>query len=152
MKFVYFGVYSDKFGGYEWYWPWNRTKGAYYSHKLDEFFNSKKEMLCALSSELSIPRVEGFTFEGIISEWAKHNLRHGFFVILYDINPETKPSTFWRSLPYREAVHFSKDIVVLKTKDYTEAKRLCYSIPKNFAKAIVIKKGDWVTDNDIDLG
>jgi hypothetical protein len=77
----------------------------------------------------------------MVAAWVKLHCRTGIYVILYDINVEAKPATFWRSIPDKDKTQLLSDVVVLKCKDTNEAKALCDSISKDFAESYAIQDG-----------
>jgi hypothetical protein len=132
-----------------WFWWWRRevldVYGAYYSLIYDLYFYTFREYWIHVGAigEKPTPsqKVTSFGWEEVLRSWARQTLRTGFYVVLYDINIESKPASFWRSVPDRDKIQFTKDLVALRCKSHIQAIELCDSIRTDFAIAIVVADG-----------
>lgn len=121
-----------------WLWWWARISYPFRSLIYDLGFYSFKEYwqhVGRTERPLSISKIRGYPMADMIDAWIKLHCRTGIYVVLYDINVEAKPATFWRSIPDKDKTQLLSDVVVLKCKDTDEMKSLCDSISKDFAQA-----------------
>lgn len=136
-----------------WLWWWKRTNSncPYFSLVYNYWFlNFRQYWLKVGGSERNLPtsKIQGYSMENLISSWIKFNCRTGCYVLLYDINVESKPASFWRTIPDRDKTQLLADVVLLRCKDWDEIQRLCDSITTNFATAAGIKDGHIVYWNE----
>lgn len=92
-------------------------------------------------------RVEGETVMFLISMLTEHYYRFNH-VFLYDINYESKPPVFWRTLGYHTAVKFQEDVVILNCKTKEEAEGIANTIDRSFARAVAFSNSELVADNE----
>ena len=59
-------------------------------------------------------------------------------VILYDINPGAKDSSFWSKMPALDVAIFRNDIVIMLCESLQEAEKITKSLNSNFAKSIIV--------------
>lgn len=139
-----------------WYWPWVRPSFKYegisetYKYKslnLDQEFTDFEKYEFAVDKNSIKGKVEGFVFTDLLYSWMKVKLRHGHFVVLYDINVSSKSTSFWTRIPSRYQKELVKDVVILRCKDKREVIHLCQSIEENFATAIGVSNGDLIAFN-----
>ena len=91
--------------------------------------------------------VEGFSFEAIVHNWVREAFKEEVVILLLDVNPGMKPSSFWKKLPLESAEQFLEDVVILFPKDLSEAQRICESLTVDFAQCFVYYKGDILGTN-----
>lgn len=133
-----------------WLWPWNRSyKRKFQSLIYDTEFKSLKDYWIHVgqqdrpdSYKRVKGKVSGFPLKEAIEDWIKFNLRTGCHVVLWDINLDAKPASFWRTIPEHLRIQFTSDIVVLSCKDHQEASNLCTVIETSFANACAVSGGD----------
>lgn len=133
-----------------WFWWWTRFR-TYYSLIYDFHFNTIKDYWIHVGSvEKPVPmtKIRGFSLLDPLKAWIKYHFRVGYYVILFDINVEAKPASFWRSIPDRDKKLFNSELVVLTCKDAKEMTTLCDSVDKNFAAAMGIVNGEVVYNNE----
>lgn len=127
-----------------WVWWWARIAYPFYSMIYDLKFFSFKEYwqhIGRMDKPLGLAKIKGYSLQSLVYSWAKLNCRVGHYVLLFDINVEAKPASFWRSIPDRDKKELLEDLVVLKCKDEAEIESLCNSISRDFATAIGIQDG-----------
>lgn len=128
-----------------WIWWWARaTRCVFFSLIYDRHFPSLKYywMHVGLAEKpMPLTKIRGFSLEAILRAWIKVNLRIGYYVVLYNINVQSKPTSFWRSIPDKDKTQLLSDIVLLKCKDSDEVVSLCDSISTDFASALGVQDG-----------
>lgn len=151
MEGISFGCREDTL---TWLWPWNRDYEAQIFHsKLHGYFSSKEDHwfhlgYTAASQTTSPEKVKGYPSRTILLDWARTNLRFGYFVILHDIDVQSKSKGFWNKIPEKDRLEFGQDIVVLTCKDLKEVHTLCNSISTDFALAEGMANGVCVYWNE----
>lgn len=135
-----------------WLWWWIRRHGGkLVSLVYAAAFSSFKEYWIHVGSvekPMPVAKIRGFEIKDLISTWVWRKFRNGHFVILWDLNLDAKPATFWRSIPDRDKKILSSEVVVLACKGYDEMRMLCDSIDENFALALGTCDGHVVYSND----
>ena len=129
-----------------WSWWWTRTSNwPFFSLIYNYHFKSFKQYWVHVGSvkekPMGLVKLRGVSMETLIRAWVKFACRDGFYVVLYDINVDAKPASFWRSIPDKDKKQLLEDAVVLRCKDAEEAKQLCDSIEDNFAQALAVSDG-----------
>lgn len=127
-----------------WFWWWVRDYTAFFSLIYNFHFDSFKEYWQKVGSTdrpLPISKLKGYTVETMIEAWVRQYCRVGTYLVLYDINVEAKPASFWRTIPDKDKTQLLSDIVVLECKDVVQASRLITAIPDDFAKAMLVRDG-----------
>ena len=89
----------------------------------------------------------GIEYTELVEFWIKQNFPTGFKIVLLDISPSAKPSSFWSAIPSSIASEMIKDVVILHAKDLSDMNRALENIPRNFAKAICFYNGRRIDDN-----
>lgn len=135
-----------------WIWWWARQYSlAFYSLIYAFSFKSFKEYWQHVGRHdkpLGVAKIKGYSLQALVYAWARLHCRSGHYVLLFDINVEAKPATFWRSIPDRDKKELLQDLVVLNCKDENEIQSLCDSISRDFATAIGIRDGHVVYWNE----
>ena len=128
-----------------WLWWWNRFPGIKYESLIYEagFLSLKQYWMYAGSVDRPLPvsKLKGYSVEEMINAWIKLYCRIGLYVVLYDINPEAKPATFWRTIPDKDKKQLLNDVVILSCKDWDQMVSLCDAIEPEFATATGIQDG-----------
>ena len=107
---------------------------------ISSFFRRKK--LQHPPEKSAFGKISGFSMEEVLTDWVKDNFGNEVVIILYEISPQARPTTFWRSLNIDDAIKFTKEVVVLKPKDFTEASRICMNLTEDFAKTMIFVNGE----------
>lgn len=134
-----------------WFWWWAREFAAFSSFIYNLNFNRFNEYwqhVGRATNHLPVSKIQGFDIEDLIAAWVKLKYRTGNYVILYNINVEAKPATFWRSIPDRLKTELLSDIVILNGNSGKSAGDLVGAIPKSFATAVMVCDGQiyWTLD------
>lgn len=131
-------------------WFWSKVAGRYYSEKFNRNFLSLIEYFkhIGIPSSFYSKSIVGFTYVDIIKEWVSTNFSKDIIIVLLDINFSKKPPAFWEGIPYTKKVVFTKEVVILKCKDYGQMNRIIDSIEKEFAIAMGFKGGVLMCDNE----
>lgn len=138
-----------------WIYPWgNRGEGVFFSNTYlfgFHYFQGYWDRLNSLE-ELNTyaPKVQGFSNEEILIGYLKAKYILGTIVVLWDIDYQAKPSSFWAAMPNQSREHFLKDVVVLNCKGLKDASRLAKS-SRTFSRVVVIYNGRVITDFDSSL-
>ncbi len=137
-----------------WLWPWSRKlpHHVFYS-ELHGYFPSLAEHwfhmgYVSASITPNLEKVKGYPARTILLDWAKSNLRFGYFVVLHDIDVQSKSQSFWNKIPEKDRLEFGQDIVVLTCKDLKEVYTLCNSMSTDFALAEGMANGVCVYWNE----
>lgn len=91
-------------------------------------------------------RVENISIEDLLDVLTSTSYLYQH-VFLFDINMESKPPVFWRTLG-QTSLHFHNDVVIFNCKDSTEAVSIVSSIDRSFARAIAYSSSQVVADNE----
>lgn len=138
-------------------WFWNRSAGNnYYSQKFSINFPSLKAYekyadhigYSGPEADIKSKNIFGLNYEDIIREWVQLNFGSECIVILTDIDVSQKSMDFWDSIPYVKKVVFTKEVVVLKCKDFSQVEQIVNSVERKFASAFGFKAGTLVYTND----
>lgn len=92
-------------------------------------------------------KLRGLEYSDIVSQWVYLKFPFEHIIILSNINVEAKNIEFWAKVPKTEAIHFLKDIVLLRCKDISEMNRLINNIAPEFADAHGYSAGILITTN-----
>lgn len=136
-----------------WLWWWVRSTTSalksfkYRSLVYDIPFSSIADywrQVGALENEdmkRTVSKIQGFSTRSVIRDWARMNLRRGFWVVMSDINVESKPASFWRTIPEQLRKEMTNDFVILRCKNDIEMNHLCETLDPSFCFAIGIDNG-----------
>lgn len=132
-------------------WPWKRPPNRkWYSSRFNCYFQSLATYVASLNDHSAriTESVSSLSLEQVLKYYLSHDLVDGNYVLLYDINLESKPSAFWETLG-EKAKHFSNDLVILKAESEDQAITLLCSISREFARAIAATNGEIIGTNDL---
>lgn len=135
-------------------WPWIREvqsgNGGYFKYRslhLEGYYSSLAEYLISVgkheaNNSNKLNNIKSYYWDTeILPSWIKDKLRFGLHVVLYNINAQGKPSSFWEAIPSDKRLHFVKDVVVLHCKTMRELQKICDTVEGSFATAIGVKDG-----------
>lgn len=131
-------------------WFWHKPLHRYYSEKLHHNFHSLKDYreYSVSNSDVKHKNILGFDTRDIIEEWVEYKFSKEYVVVLMDINISEKSMEFWEGIPYTKKIVFSKEIIVLKCKDFRQVSQIIESVEREFAIALGFKAGNLVVSND----
>lgn len=92
-------------------------------------------------------KVIGFSELEIVTALAKQKFAGDCVVILANVNPSVKPSSFWSKLSPQQARSFIQDYVSLVCKDKSELQLLVANTSHTFGDAYGFIAGELVCDN-----
>ena len=133
-----------------WIWPWKRHTGpdgrnyALKSGILDSCYYSLADYWYAMGAHeeaLRKGKLEGFSLGLVVAQWARMKFGKTIVVVLENMNPEEKPSTFWKLIPPSQIKELQKDVVVLFFNSPHKALEVAESIPVEFASVSVYVHG-----------
>lgn len=131
-------------------WFWHKSLHKYYSEKLHHNFNSLKDYneYPISNSDVKHKNILGFDVKDIIEEWVEIKFNKECIVVLMDINISEKSMNFWDEIPYTKKIVFSKEIILLKCKDFRQVYQIIDSVEREFAIALGFKAGNLITSNE----
>jgi hypothetical protein len=99
----------------------------------------------------SSPKLFGFDYPEILSQWIAFKYPREHIIVLLNINVQAKNIQFWAKVPQTDMKYFLQDTVILRCKDKSEVIRLVENIPPDFADAYGYSAGSLFTYNKEDV-
>lgn len=148
-------VFKTKTGFLTWLWWWGRQEGFKYLtpsgnrfFSIEDYYMTLGARVAPLPAPAEKKKVNGYDYDDIVTMWSELYLKVGCWVVMYDINTQRKPATYWQLMGQSDRMAFTQDLVTLKCKDMGEAYQICNSVDRDFAKAMVIDCGEIVYYNE----
>lgn len=134
-------------------WPWLGFKHRFISYEYDFYFSKFTDytlhvLRCTTKAQRGHKKVEGYSWDQILVDWASDHLMHGFYVVLHEVAVHNKQHTFWNKIPDDTKIELCKDMVILRCDDLEEVMRLCDSMSTDFARAQGVAYGKTVYWNE----
>lgn len=153
IKLTIDGVVFSYFGDQlTWIWPWRRGGQAAYRSSLlyPNTFKTLRDYwvyMGGIHTSLRTNRLDGFSGISLAQAKAKRESAYGPVLLISDLDPESKPSSFWKKLGPDKAGKLNQEFCLLFPDSLDEANNILANMPLEFASVELYDRGEKLRDN-----
>jgi hypothetical protein len=138
-------VFSEQGDVVTWLWPWKRPHSEFrvrsltYGMAFDSLKSYWKYVGGITPLQESVfakdERLKGYELERVLWTWVNFTHPGKNVVILHNLDPEAKGTSFWLRIPQDKVRELLNDIVVIRCDSQKDVIDLVDSVPEHFAQA-----------------
>lgn len=130
-------------------WPWSKETDTYWSSLVGRGFRNLRDYwiyLGAIHTTLRTHKLKGFSGLDLAREKARLESRYGPVLLIYNLDPVSKPVSFWAKLGKAKSQELNSEFCLLFPDSVHEAQGIQANLPPEFAELELYDGGQLVTD------